>query len=114
MIPALMDGSIILLPKPIPFIGLIIVLISAIGEMRRGYMGRIGIATNAFLLWQIFFNYWNSLPELYQWYLNFGTVAAVIAIFTYLTKISLPTEFYELSLIFYGSLSVLLTIIMSY
>jgi len=106
-----MHPDLVFLPKPIPILSLIIILLSCLKELRQGYIGRIGIAANAFLLWQIFFNAWDRLPTFFQWYLNIGTVVGIIAIISYISKESLPSEFYDFCYIFYGSLSILLTII---
>ncbi len=45
-----------------------------------------------------------------KYYLNLGSIFGVIAILTYLPKISLPTEFYKVSFVLYGSLSLIIAI----
>src|SRR5437870_2459704 len=109
----LMDPNLVFLPKPVAILGIILLLVAAIAEMRQHYIGRIGIAANAFLLWQIFFSYWNLLPDWFQLYLDLGSVVAVVAILFYLAKESLPTEFYQFSFMFYSSLSVLAAIVVA-
>lgn len=98
------------LPKPVPILGLILLIFAAIAEARQHYIGRIAIAANAFLLLQIFFSYWNVLPDWFRIYLDVGSIIGVIAILFYLAKESLPTKFYQISFILYGSLSVLAAI----
>jgi hypothetical protein len=93
---------------------MIIMVVAGIAEARQGHIGRLGIAANAFLLWQVFYSVWQKLPDLFQWYLNLGTVVGVIAILSYLTKTRMPKEFYQLCYLFYGSFSVLLTIIFAF
>ena len=54
---AFMIGSLIFIPKIISYVALIGLMIAGIAEFRQGHIGRIGIAGNAFLLWQIFFRF---------------------------------------------------------
>ena len=114
MVSPWMDGNLVFIPKPVCWLGLVILLLAALKEHRQGHIGRIGIAANAFLLWQIFFSAWDMLPEWFQWYLNFGTVVAIIAIISYVFRKSLPSEFYDICYILYGSLTVLLAVLVAY
>ena len=114
MLIPLMDGSLVFLPKPVPIIALALLFVAGIAESRQGYIGRIAIAGNAFLLWQIFFTYWNQLPQWFQGYLDAGSIAGTIAVVSYLARESLPSEFYELSYLLYGSLSILAALGLSY
>jgi len=109
-----MIGTFIFVPKIISYIGLIGLIIAGIAEFRQGHIGRLGIAANAFLLWQIFFNVFTQLPIWFQWYLNIGTLFAIIAIPSYLFKFSLPKEFYQISFILYGSFSIIIAAIMPF
>jgi len=109
-----MLSSLIVLPKSVSLIAMIILFVAGIAEYRQGHIGRVAIAGNAFLLWQIFFGVWEKLPDYFQWYLNLGTVVAVIAIASYITRESLPTEFYQFCYLAYGSFSVLITIIFAF
>ena len=106
-----MIGGLVFIPKIISYIALAGLIIAGIAEFRQGHIGRLGIAGNAFLLWQIFFPVWATLPNWFQWYLNVGTILAVIAIPSYLFKFSLPTEFYKFAFIAYGSFSIILAIV---
>ena len=109
-----MIGSLVFIPKVISYIALVGLVIAGIAEFRQGHIGRIGIAANAFLLWQIFFPIWSNIPNWFQWYLNVGTILAVIAIPSYLFRFSLPSEFYTFSFICYGSFSVILAILVPF
>lgn len=109
-----MIGSLVFIPKIISYMALAGLIIAGIAEFRQGHIGRLGIAGNAFLLWQIFFPVWTTLPHWFQWYLNIGTILAVIAIPSYLFKFSLPTEFYKFAFIGYGSFSIILAIVVPF
>ncbi len=109
-----MDGSLVFLPRPVPIIALVLLFVAGIAESRQGYIGRIAIAGNAFLLWQIFFPYWTQLPQWFQGYLDIGSIAGAIATVSYLARESLPSEFYEFSYILYGSFSILAALVLSY
>ena len=106
-----MSPSLVFVPRSISFLGIIILMVGVVVEFRKGHVGRIGILGNAFLLWQIFFGVWDMLPEYFQWYLNIGTLVAIIAVISYLLKEKLPSEFYDLCFVAYGSLSILFVII---
>ena len=98
------------IPKVIPLIILLGLLIAGIAEFRKGYIGRIAIFLNALLLWQIFYGAWANLPNYFQGYLNIGSVIGLIALITYIPKISLPTYFYKFAYVFYGSISIIIAI----
>jgi len=85
--------------------------LAGIMERRQGHIGRVGIAINAFSLWQLFYRSWTVLPELVQWYLNLGTIFALVAVLSYLARESLPTEFYSLAFLLYGSLSIVIAVL---
>jgi len=106
-----MIGGLVLIPEVLSYIALILLVVGGIAEFRQGHIGRIGIAANAFLLWQIFFPLWESLPNLFQWYLNIGTIVGIVALASYMVKLRLPTEFYQISFLGYGSFSVFLAIV---
>ena len=106
MIPPFMLGSLILMPKSISFIALVLLLIASIAELRKHHIGRVALAANVFLLWQIFYSTFQQLPGVFQWYLDLGSVVAVVGLFTYLTRSSLPSKFYNITMVLYGSLSV--------
>lgn len=89
-------------------LGLVVaaLVIGAIVEIRQGHIGRPMIAVNALLLWQLFYGTWGDLPTWLQAYLNGGTILGGLALISYATKVSLPTEFYKLAFLAYGSISV--------
>ena len=106
-----MIDELIFIPKAVSFIIIILLVLMGIKELRQGHIGRLGIVANAFLLWQIFYEDWAMLPDGFQWYLNLGTIFAIIAIPSYLLKVSLPKEFYQIAFIGYGSLSLIIAIV---
>ncbi|MEM2939306.1 MAG: hypothetical protein QXU95_03410 [Candidatus Bathyarchaeia archaeon] len=101
----------VILPESFSFLAILGLFLTAIMEIRQGHIGRIDIALNVFLLWQIYYPKWAMLSELFQWYLNISTPFAIVAILSYLIEESLPTEFYRFALILYGSLTILFIII---
>jgi len=105
-----MIGALIFLTQPLSLLALVGLFLLVLMELRQGHIGRIGIALNAFLLWQIFYASWDLLPSWFQWYLNLGTIFASISIISYVIRESLPTEFYKMASIFYGSLSIVLVL----
>ena len=113
MIIPFMISQLIFIPKIISLLVLGGLILASIVEFRQGHIGKIAIAGNAFLLWQIFFSNWGGLPIWFQWYLNIGTILAVIAIPSYLFKKSLPTWFYQGAFILYGSISVIITVVIA-
>jgi hypothetical protein len=107
-----MVGSLILLPKSVSYIALILLLIAGVVEIRQGHIGRVGIFLNSMLLWQIFYEPFQTLPLWFQWYLNIGTILGVLALIAYFLHESLPTEFYQISFIAYGSISILVILLL--
>lgn len=111
MVFPFMVSQLIFLPQSISLIAIVGLTLAGVMEIRQGHIGRIGLAINALLLWQIFFGTWMFLPEWFQWYLNIGTIMMFIAVPAYIFGQSLPKEFYQVSFILYGSLSVILAVI---
>jgi len=110
----LFPSSLILdIPRGIFLIGLIGVFVAGIAEFRKGHIGRPAIFVNAILLWQIFFSIWANLPNWMQLYLNGGSIAGLIAIIAYFPKWKLPTKFYKICFILYGSISIIVVIAIS-
>ena len=111
MIHLIPSFLIINIPAGISIIVLVGLFIAGIAEFRQGYIGRVAIFLNALLLWEIFFGIWGSLPQLFQLYLNIGSIVGLIAIISYFPRISLPKEFYTFCYIFYGSISIIVAVI---
>ncbi len=101
------------LPKGLFLIGLIGIFVAGIAEFRKGHIGRPAIFVNAIFLWQIFFSIWASLPIWMHWYLNIGSIVGLIALIAYIPKWKLPKEFYQFCFYLYGSLSIIIVIIMA-
>ena len=106
-----MTGTLIFVPQIISFVAILFLVVYGLREIRKGHIGRIELAANVFLIWQLFFPVWGNLPGYFQWYLNVGSVVAVIALFTYFSKIRLPTEFYNFTLVGYGSIAVVAAVV---
>ena len=105
-----MVSAFVFVPQLISFVAMLFLLIYGFRELRRGHIGRIELAANVFLVWQLFFPVWANLPSYFQWYLNIGSVVAVLTLLTYFTRTSLPKGFYKLTLVSYGSIAILAAI----
>jgi hypothetical protein len=92
-----MVPELVLIPEGFSILVMVGLLLAGIVEHRQGHIGRIGVALNAFLLWQVFYTRWAGLPEWFQWYLNVGTLFAIVAVASYLSGESLPSEFYSIA-----------------
>lgn len=110
MLPPLMLKELVVFPKFWSSLAIFALMIGVLVERRQGHISRPAIVGNAFFLWQIFFDSWAQLPEFLQWYLNIGTVVALIALMSYVLRERLPTGFYKFCYYFYGSLSILVVI----
>lgn len=106
-----MTGALIFVPQIISFVAMLFLVIYGIREIRRGHIGRIELAANVFLVWQLFFPVWASLPEYFQLYLNVGSVVAIVALVTYFTRTSIPSGFYKFTLVTYGSIAVVAAVV---
>ena len=109
-----MIESVVFIPNILSYLLLVGLLLVGIKEFRQGHIGRIGIVVNAFLLWQIFYGDWSKLPIIFQWYLNMGTILALVAIPSYLFRFKLPKEFYQIAFLGYGSISILIVIFIQF
>lgn len=98
-----MVETLVFIPKVLSYV-LIIFLIGVLwlfldafkhGEPLRGL--RFFIGGVAFLLWQIFYPAWDSLPAWFQWYLNIGTILMLKAVLSALLEIPLKAYFMESS-----------------
>ena len=98
-------------PAGISILVILGLFVAGLSEIRQGHIGRVSIFLNAILLWEIFYNSWNILPTLFQFYLNLGTFMGAVAIFTYIPNKSLPSIFYKISFVLFGSLSLILSIL---
>ena len=110
MVQPYMIGSLILLPPLISLGAMVLLMILGYAEVRRTYIGRVAMVANVLLLWQVFYSKFPQLPGYLQWYLNIGSILAGIGLLTYLSRSSLPSEFYRVTFLLYGSFSVLLVV----
>lgn len=89
---------------------MVLLLVSAV-FVETHYIGRLAMASNIFLLWQLLGAKWYNLPDFFQLYLNLGLIAAVIATVSYIFNQSLPAGFYNIGRVFFGSLSIIAIIL---
>lgn len=106
-----LPSSLVVLPELVSFGMLALLSLYGLKELRQGHIGRVGLAANVFLLWQLLYPNWEGLPQIAQVYVNAGNVMALIAVPSYVTKISLPSAFYKWSFRLYSSLSVLIALV---
>jgi hypothetical protein len=104
--PPLMISQLVILPSGFAYLALIAVALPAFQEWRSGHIGRVGIFVNVVMLWQIFYAGWSTFPLPLQVYLNLGTVVAIVAAISYIKLVRLPSIFYSVARILYGSLTV--------
>jgi len=102
--------GLIFIPGTVSFLLIVGLMVGGLVEHRQGHVSRPAMVGNAFLLWQILYGDWNLLPDWLQLYLNIGTIVAAAALGSYLLRASLPSEFYVVGYLFYGSVSVLIVI----
>ncbi|RXG34180.1 hypothetical protein [Methanohalophilus sp. WG1-DM] len=76
---------------------LTLIAIGAIVE--KYYVGRIAIFSNAVALTSFYYTF-SDLPFLLVIYINILTVVGILSLASYLSKTSLPTEFYTFSGLF--------------
>lgn len=80
----------------------------AVQQLRQGHIGRVGIASAGVAVFVVAYPRWEMLPEIWRLYTVIGGVFAIIAGVSYLTKTSLPTEFYKTALLLFGGATVIL------
>lgn len=100
------------LDLPLPMQATVIVLgLAAVQQFRQEHMGRVAIASAAAIVIGVAYPAWGSFSEIWQLYalvaVGFGGIAGI----SYLTKTSLPTEFYKIALLLYGGLPLILVIL---
>ena len=78
-----------------------LIIIGLISE--KYYVGRIAILSNAVALATYFYPI--EIPVWLIWYINIITVAGILALISYLTKISLFKEFYFITGLFSSLIS---------
>lgn len=78
--------------------------LTAVQQARQGYMGRVAIAGAAILIVQQAYPIWNTLPSIWQYYTISAVVWGGTGAISYLTRTSLPTEYYKIALLLYGAI----------
>jgi len=105
-----MWDALIFCPKELSIGAIVVSFLTSIGELKKGHIGRIGLISNVFFLWQIFFPKWNTLHPAIQAYLDFGTIMAAIAFITYCSQMHLKTVYYKIGVVLYGSISIVVVV----
>jgi len=72
-------------------------------EISRGFTGRPSLVANTSSILAVAGPYWVSLPVYIQWWVLIGVPICIIAFLSYITEISLPTEFYKITWFLYNS-----------
>lgn len=111
-LPNIFPPSIFVLPEQLNLFIVAGLIFALIAEIRKRYIGRPGIVANSLLVIEIMGPHWCKLPVIAQLYLYGAVIVCVIAGLAYLTHTKLSTEFYNFCFIVYGSLSVLMIIIL--
>lgn len=93
----------------IPMLALVLLLVlTAIHQINKGHIGRVGIASAGVLVFTSAYPVWGSLQEVWRLYTILAGGFAIIAASSYMTKTSLPSEFYKIALVLYGGIPILL------
>ena len=80
-----------------------LLVLIGIQQFRQGHIGRVGIASAGVLVFDTAYPIWNQLGEMWRIYTAMAVLFGVVAGFSYLTKVSLSTEFYKIALLLYGA-----------
>jgi len=104
-------NPIIEIPIVVPSTLSIILLFVSAFFVEIHYVGRLAMASNIFLAWQLLGGMWYELPELVQMYLNVGLIMAALVLFSYISKTPIPTVVYKMGRLFFGAISVILVLI---
>lgn len=76
--------------------------LAALQQFRQGHIGRIGIAAAGILIIQQAYPVWNQLSSEWRLYSTVAGLFAIVAGFSYITKTSLPSEFYRAAFLLFG------------
>lgn len=87
-------------------LSLILLIISAV-FVEKHYISRLAIVSNVFFLFQLLLPHWYEIPETLQIYLNVGVLFAFVALVSRVSETSLPSSFYRISRLLYGSLTII-------
>ena len=112
MIPPLMLSDFVFLQRGVSVVvGLFVVFLSSVNELRGRGVSRVSLFANSFFLWQIFYFDWQGLPFLFQLYLDFGVVIGIVALFSFLLRVKFSEKLYFLACFLYSSFSILALIV---
>ncbi|MFA9518186.1 hypothetical protein ACERIT_13385 [Halopenitus sp. H-Gu1] len=84
-------------------VGLVMV---AVQQVRQKHIGRVGTVGIGIIVIQQAYPTWETLPQIWQIYVAGAGVCGLIAGVSYLTKASLPSEFYKFVFYVYGAFTV--------
>ncbi|NHN46394.1 hypothetical protein G9464_02100 [Halostella sp. JP-L12] len=85
--------------------------LAAVQQSRQGHIGRVGIASAGAIVIGAAYPIWGQLPEMWRMYSIVAVPFTAIAALSYLSRTSLPTEFYKLALLLYGAIPVILALV---
>lgn len=85
--------------------------VAAVQQLRQGHIGRVGIVSAGAIVIGAAYPIWSQLTGIWRIYPIVAVPVTVIAGISYLTKTSLPTEFYKLAILLYGAAPVILVLV---
>lgn len=85
--------------------------LGAIQQFRQGHIGRVGIFSAGALVLGTAYPIWSQLSEVWRIYAMIAVPFMGVAGLSYLSKTSLPSEFYKLALLLYGAAPVILVLV---
>lgn len=85
--------------------------LAAVQQLRQGHIGRVGIVSAGAVVVGTAYPIWSQLTEIWRVYALVAVPFAFVAGISYLTKTSLPTEFYKIALLLYGGIPVILVLV---
>lgn len=86
----------------------------AVQQFNKGHIGRVGIVSAAAIVIGAAYPIWGELSQIWKIYTAVAALFALIAAPSYLTKTSLPTEFYKIALLLYGAVPIILVLVLGF
>ena len=108
MLPQPIPDGWLVIPASVGIILLIGLLVTGFAQFRKGYIGRIGIFSNGLIIGETLCPHWSLIPDWAQIYVYLALIFGIIALISYIFKKSLPTIFYEICFIAFGSVSIII------
>jgi len=110
MIPSDLIGEFMELSVPLQ-LTIVALALAGVQQVRQGHIGRVGIVSAGVLVLGTAYPIWADLPEIWRMYAMIAVPFTGLAGVSYLTKTSLPSEFYKLALLLYGAAPVILALV---